>query len=310
MAVAIGEGAPSDAYWLEVSVTTDGEAAEALSAVLDQFAYQRSVVMEQMGDPLDPDPEALEDEVRVKIYLPGHADTGERRRTIEEAIYYLSLLYPIPEPQFRKIAAEEWSTSWREHFKPFRIGRRLWIQPSWQQVDRTDPDALVVELDPGMAFGTGLHPSTRMCAEVLEDLIQSGSSLLDIGTGSGILAIAGVGYGADRILALDIDGQAVRAAMENVRRNEVSEVVQLVQGPISSIGFSEWDVIVVNILAPVIKTLLQAGLLRYLSPDGAIVLSGIIEDQSQEIRRSIEDAGGRILKQLQQGDWITLVAAR
>ena len=172
-------------YWLEISVNVDGEAAEAVAAALEQYAHKRSVVIEQLGDQNDPDPRALMDELIVKIYLPDYQDTPVIRRKIEEALYYLGRLYPIPDPGYSKILEEDWSTAWRKNFKPFRIGERTWIQPSWLDADEIAENDLVITLDPGMAFGTGLHPSTKMCIEAMEELIEPGMSLLDIGTGSG-----------------------------------------------------------------------------------------------------------------------------
>lgn len=297
-----------DTYWLEISVSVDGEAAEAVSATLEQYAYQGGVVIEQMGDLNDPDPLALEPEIVVKIYVPDYEDTSERRRKIDEALYYLGRLYPVSEPRYRQIVDEDWSTTWRKNYKPFQIGRRVWIQPSWLEAENVDDDDLVITLDPGMAFGTGLHPSTRMCIEAMEELIQPGLSILDIGTGSGILAIAAVGFGAQRVLALDTDRIAVRTARENAKNNHVLEHVELFQGSLDSLGPSKWDIVVVNILAPVIVGLIQGDLLSYLSTTGRVIMSGIIDEQVNGVQNALAKAGGEVTRKLTTRDWVALVA--
>jgi ribosomal protein L11 methyltransferase len=294
-------------YWLEISVNVDGEAAEAVAAAIEQYAHKGRVFIELLGDPNDPDPRALLDELYVKIYVPDYQDTPLLRRKIDEAMYYLGRLYPIPEPRYSKILDEDWSTAWRKNYKPFRIGERTWIQPSWLDANELAENDLVITLDPGMAFGTGMHPSTQMCIEAMEAVIQPDCSLLDVGTGSGILAIAGVGFGATKVLAFDSDGVAVRTARDNVRLNYVSESIELFQGTLKNVGPSTWDVVAVNILAPIINSLLRAGLLDYLAPGGRLILSGIIDDQVDELKDTISGVGGEIIRKIVTKDWVALV---
>jgi ribosomal protein L11 methyltransferase len=193
-------------YWLEVSVVTDGEGAEAVAEALRPFAYQNGVVLEQLGDSHNPDPDALEPAVTVKIYLPEAEDTAARRRQIEEILYHLGRMYPLPEPIFRQLKEEDWANAWKENYHPFRVGQRVWIRPSWlDKADEAQSDDIVLTLDPGMAFGTGLHPTTQLCLQALEQLVRSGMSVLDVGTGSGILAILAAMWGAARVGALHTD---------------------------------------------------------------------------------------------------------
>lgn len=298
-------------HWLEVSVTADEEAAEAVSDFLRPYAYRGGVAIEQLGDPGSPEPDALLPEVTVKIYIPGDEDKPALRRQLREALYMMGRIYPIPAPQFKILADQDWSSAWREKFKPFRVSRRLWIQPSWQELERVPDGAIALTLDPGMAFGTGLHPSTQMCLQALEEMLTPGDTVLDVGTGSGILAIAAAKLGASRVVAFDVDRLATVAARENVIRNNVANQVAIYQGTLAALRTKQWDFVVVNILAPVIISLLGEGaLLDYVTADGRLVLSGIIEDQSVQVENAIAGANGELCRSLVTRDWVTLVVKK
>jgi len=295
-------------YWLEINVTTDGEAAEAVSEMLRPFSSDQGVVFEQLGDASSPDPNALEPAITVKIYVPEEEDSPELRHRIQEAIYHMNRLYPIPAPVFRILEDEDWATAWRKNYEPFRIGANLFVQPSWQHVVEKNEDDIVITLDPGMAFGTGLHPTTQMCMIALEQYVQADNSVLDVGTGSGILSIVAAKLGAGRILAFDKDRQAVLASRENAVINQVDDRVELYQGTLSAVSPYPWDLVLVNILAPVIIDLLDEGqLMANLAPQGKVILSGIIEDQADEVRSAVDRTGGKVFRQQSIGDWICLV---
>ncbi|GMQ78271.1 MAG: 50S ribosomal protein L11 methyltransferase [Anaerolineae bacterium] len=297
--------------WLEICVSTDGEAAEAVAEYLTPYAYNQGVVLERLGDPDAPDPYTLEPIVNVKIYLPEDEHTQEIQRDIEEVLYQLGRIYPIPEPTYRILADEDWAQSWREKFKPFRLGKRLWIKPSWTRETSADKDDIVVSIDPGMAFGTGLHPSTQLCLEAIENLLSHGSLVLDVGSGSGILSIAAAKFGARRVVAFDTDFIAARTTFNNVKLNELSKKVDVFQGDLSSISISRWNLIIVNILAPVIISLIEKNkLLNYLSNRGRLILSGIILDQGDEVERIVQKMGGVVDQRLISGDWLLLIIAR
>lgn len=301
--------------WLEVSLETDGEGAEAVSEVLRPFAYQESVVLEQMGDESSLDPAALLAAVTVKIYVPEDQDTPELRQRIREILFYMGKLYPLPEPQFRTLAEQDWANAWKAHYHPFRIGETMWIRPSWipgESVPEIGPDDLVLVLDPGMAFGTGLHPTTQSCLLALEEIIEPGMRVLDVGTGSGILSIAAAKLGAAEVAAFDTDELAVRATESNAEINEVAPLITVWQGQLASVAdhspHAQWDVVVVNILAPVIINLFNENdLLGYVAPTGRIVLSGIIVEQGPAIIAALELAGGRVERVIESGDWVTFV---
>lgn len=304
-------------YWLEVSVVTDGEGAEAVAEALRPFAYDDGVVLEQWGDESDPDPDALETAVTVKIYIPEEEDTPAVRRRIEEIIYHMGRLYPLPEPLFRPLKEEDWANAWKENYHPFRVGNRIWIQPSWIELAEMDtavadglqPDDIVLVLDPGMAFGTGTHPTTQMCLVALEELVQPGMRALDVGTGSGILAIAAAKLGAEELLGVDTDAQAVKTAVANAVQNNTSQI-QIRAGTLESVSEKGWDIVVVNILARVIIPLLETGhLLDYVAEDGYLILSGIVAEQAEAVETAVTTAGGRIIKTFTMGDWIAFTVS-
>jgi len=297
-------------YWLEISVTTDGEAAEAVADLLRDFAHGGGVVLEQLGDMTSSDPSALEPYVTVKIYVPGDQDVPSLRNRIDEALYHMNRLYPIPPATYRRLEEEDWSRSWKKGYRPFRVGRHLWIQPSW--LDNTPPARdIVITMDPGMAFGTGLHPSTQMCLRFLEDVLQPNHRVLDVGTGTGILAIAAAKLGATSVLAFDTDPMATKAAVQNAERNGVSDKMLVYQGTIEALKPSQWNLIVVNILAPVIVTLLcELSLFDYLHVDGRLILSGIIDEQVAEVERALHLQGGFVERTIKVRDWVSLLARK
>jgi ribosomal protein L11 methyltransferase len=300
----------------EISVVADGEAAEAVAEVLRPFAYQDGVVLEQLGDPNNPDPLAVEPEVTVKIYVPQEDDTPGLRGRLQEILYHLNRLYPVPPPTYKTLEEKDWANAWKEHYHPFRVGQRIWIRPSWYDsevevgttAETAAEDDVVLILDPGMAFGTGLHPTTQKCLRALEQIVQPGQQVLDVGTGSGILAIAAVKLGAANVVGVDTDELAVKTAVANAEQNQVSEHFVVWQGDLSTVAARDWDVVLVNILAPVIIGLLKdRRLIDYVADTGRLVLSGIIDSQAADVKDAVSNAGGRVVETLRVRDWVTLI---
>lgn len=300
-------------YWLEVSVSTDEETAEIISELLRPFAQDDSVVLEQLGDVNNLDPDALEPEVTVKIYIPGDEDTNERRQQIIDALSDIEFPHLSLTPKFHKLEETDWANAWKENYQPFRVGQRLWVQPSWLKAPDHAPDDVVLTLDPGMAFGTGTHQTTQMCLEALEKYIAVGDKVLDVGTGSGILAVAAARLGAAHITALDTDRQAVKAVIENGEINQVSPKISVYEGTLASVapGKGQWDLVLVNILAPVIISLFdEDDLMGYPTENGRLILSGIVNEQIHDVDRAVHAAGGQIVERMSMGDWVALVVER
>ncbi len=250
--------------------------------------------------------------VRVRAWLPNDEALPDRRRRLDEGLWHLGQIQSFPNPHYKLIEEEPWETSWNEHYQPLEIGERLQILPSWmkQEGSRRIP----IYLEPGMAFGTGSHTTTRHCLEATELLVAAGDLVADLGCGSGILAIAAARLGAGRVVALDIDEQAVRLARENVRRNGVADQVRVTEGSISeleSAGTARgFELILANIRASVLEDLIQAGVSRHLASDGRIVMSGILDYQIESLV-DLGNSGGLLLERtMESGDWRSVVFAR
>ena len=248
--------------------------------------------------------------VLVKTYLPCDERAEERRQRLEEAVWHLGRLRRVEPLQVRQIDESDWAEAWKRHFFVHRVGQRLVIVPSWRRHRRL-PGDVVLRLDPGMAFGTGLHPTTRLCLRALEARIKGGERVLDVGTGSGILAIAAAGLGAKRVLGLEIEPVAVRVAEENVRRNRQRGAIKVRLGslPLGDSAPGPFDLIVANITFRVLSEL-EGELARALAPGGQALLSGVLEQDAPALLERLSGAGWRLLEQQNEAEWTLLAVDR
>ena len=287
--------------WLEVSVTVENEAAEAVAEMLARYAH-RGVVIEAGPEGWNAGP------VIVRAYLPDDDQLGVNKRRVKEALGHLNWIRPVSEPTFRPVAEADWAEAWKERLTVMHIGQRIVIRPSWLGYAPA-PEDVVVKLDPGMAFGTGLHPTTQMCLVALEESVRPGVEVLDIGTGSGILAITAARLGARHVLAVDNDSVAVKTARDNVAINSVQDTVSVTCGSLAEVHGS-YDLVVVNILAQVIVEMMQDGLATRVSPGGRLIAAGIITDQESAVVTAMEQQGFTLAGRQQREDWVCLVAER
>jgi ribosomal protein L11 methyltransferase len=204
------------------------------------------------------------------------------------------------------VADDDWAESWKRYYKPFRIGSRLIVKPTWEPY-QTKNDDLVIEMDPGMAFGTGTHETTNMCMIMLEKYMKPGMRVMDIGTGSGILAIAAAKLGAKEVLAVDIDHDAVKVANENILRNNVQQTVRAVQGDMLRSEAIDCDLVVANIVAGAVCVLVEP-MKRYLQKGGYFICSGIIREREQDVLDSFAESKYVIVECLTQGEWVAMCA--
>ena len=296
--------------WLELSLNLNGELAEAVTEVLSRYS-SGGVAIEMAADSNSALSAATD--VLVKAYIPIDGQEDEQRRRIEEGLWHLSQIQPLPEPELRIIKEADWQTSWKKHFQPIEIGKRLLIIPPWITIGETEREVIVLE--PGMAFGTGLHPSTRICLEAIEDILQPGENILDIGCGTGILSIAAVLLGANHVLAVDTDDIAVQATKENAERNRVAEYIRVESGSLKQVKILQTesqnnDLIVANILSHILMDLIQSGLATYVKPKGRIILSGILAEQVEPLVILAADADLELIDVRSEKDWRGLIFKR
>lgn len=291
--------------WLEISVEVDGEAAEAVHAIFEHYG-EGGAVFERTFLASDEASEYLENpSLTVKAFIP--ADDTAKRAALEQALWHLGQLYPIPPPRICELTEADWAEAWKKGYDIQRLGRRLVIVPTWLEYSPA-PGEVVIRLEPGMAFGTGLHPTTRLCAAALEDYLRPGDHVLDVGTGSGILAIAAAKLGAATVRAVDIDPVAVRVAHENAALNGVESVLEIEVGSAEP-GLGQFDVITANILANVIVDL-TGDLVTCLAPSGYLIAGGILEAHEASVLERWRAAGLIVVDRSQFKDWISLVAQK
>jgi ribosomal protein L11 methyltransferase len=299
--------------WIEVALSVDGEAAEAVADLLQRYGHQ-GVAIEQENIPPDEwdDGEAgPAQRLTIRAYIPADSRAEDAKQRLESALGHMNLLYPMPVPTYEIVREEDWAEAWKAHYHPLRIGRRLHIRPRWVETG-TSPEDVEIALDPGMAFGTGTHPSTQLCLQALEDWIEPGARVLDLGCGSGILAIAAAKLGASDVLALDIDPVAVDVARTNAEQNGVAQKVTVQDGSLEALIHSSrrFDLIVVNILAKVIIEMCAQRLGQVVRPGGKAIFSGIIHNQAGEVEDALRQTGLVPYARRQEGDWVLIEAQR
>ncbi len=301
--------------WIEVAITVDGEGAEAVAELLERYGHQ-GVAIEQGGYDLDlwEDESPPAQQLVVKAYLPADEAAHDKQEQIRQALGYMNMALPIPAPTFKTVYETDWAEAWKAHYKPLRIGRRVYIRPSWlEATDSTETD-IVIALDPGMAFGTGTHPSTQLCLMASESLLEARPfvDVLDLGCGSGILAIAAAKLGAGKILAIDIDEIAVDVTKQNTLYNGVSDQITVQTGSLESLlhAARRFDLALVNILAKVIIQMCAQGLGQIIRPQGVAVFGGIILEQADEVEAALRQTGLTPYARRTLGDWVVIEAQR
>jgi ribosomal protein L11 methyltransferase len=301
--------------WIEVSLEVDGEAAEAVADVLRRYGHQ-GVAIEQAGFPIEvwPDEIPPADRLIVRAYFPEDDEAEAKKQQLREALYYLGKLYPMPEPVFNVLNDEDWAEAWKKHYHPLRLGRRLYIRPAWSEVPDVRPDDIILVMDPGMAFGTGTHPTTQLCLIALEERLADWPAVdvLDLGCGSGILGIAAVRLGASKVLALDVDDLAVKSTQENAALNGVEDRLTAQQGSLDTLKASprHFDLLLCNILAKVIIEMCGQGLGDVLRAGGQAIFSGIIDDQADDVEAALRQTGLEPTQRRVQGDWVVIEARK
>lgn len=298
-------------HWLEVKVTCDGETAEVVSEVLSRYITE-GVVTETDAKYDEAEEVLLETgDIRVFGYIAYDDKADETCKKIEEALWHLNMIRPIPNPIYKIILDQNWMESWKKYYKPIKIGEKLLILPSWLDQPDEDRNRINVRIDPSMAFGTGTHPTTQMCMALSEEFCQPGMAVIDVGCGSGILSVAAIKLGAIKALGVDLDYASVIAAKNTAELNNVNEKNEVGLGSVTEINngdfsFKEADLVLTNILAPIILRLFKNGLSKLVKENGYLILSGILDYQSDEVVQKAIEEKFQFVKKVMINDWVAL----
>ena len=309
--------------WSEISIHTTNEAIEPISNILHEAGASGVVIEDpfelvkiredQFGEIYQLNPKDYPEEgVIVKAYLPINSFLGETIEEIKSAINNL-IVYNIDigknDVSVSEVHEEEWATAWKKYYHPVKISKRFTVVPTWEEYTPVNSDELIIELDPGMAFGTGTHPTTVMSIQALERTVKKGDSVIDVGTGSGVLSIAAAMLGAEKVKALDLDEVAVQSAKLNLELNKVHTIVNVSQNNLLEGISDEVDVVVANILAEVILRFTD-DVAKTVKPGGYFIAAGIIQQKKDQVKESIETAGFEIEETLRMEDWVAFIAKR
>lgn len=300
----------SNGTWLELSVECDNEAVESVSELFARYGFNNGVVIEE---PFTQDPDGdnlkvdLSRPVTVRTFLAKIDAKDEDIELIRGALWHLGQMRHVGALGVTEREEEDWANAWKAHYTVHRIGNKTSVRAPWHEDDPID-GTVMIELDPGMAFGTGLHPTTRLCMLALESALEPGMRVLDVGTGSGILAIAAVKLGAASVDATDIEPVAVRSAIENAERNAVAGQIrtELAASVEESPFHDQYDLVMANIIARILIDLCP-GLVSAVRPGGTLVLSGIIEPREEALREAFESRGMVLQQREQIEDWVAIV---
>jgi len=303
--------------WLELSVEADVEAVEAVSEILGRIA-PGGVSVEPAFELVDDGLGAKVDAGRpaiVRAYVPGR-EPGAAEQAVADVSAALGHLQAfglrrIGELTTRTVHEADWASAWKAHFPVLRVGRRLVVRPTWRR-HRAAAGDVVIALDPGMAFGTGLHPTTRLCLAALDELSAGGrvvdDRVLDVGCGSGILSIAAARLGARSVLGVDTDPIAVEATTANAGRNRLARRVRARLGSMPS-GGGPFDLVLANLIASLLVTMAPQ-LRDELRPGGVLLASGIFVDRESDVRGAFAGSGLEVVRRTADGDWVALEAVR
>ncbi|MGG4013174.1 50S ribosomal protein L11 methyltransferase [Bacillus smithii] len=309
--------------WSEISIHTTNEAIEPISNILHEAGASGVVIEDpyeltkeredQFGEiyQLNPD-DYPEEGVIIKAYLPINSFLGETVEEIKQAINNLVLFdIDIGENKvtISEVHEEEWATAWKKYYNPVKVSEKFTIVPTWEEYKPVSTDELIIELDPGMAFGTGTHPTTVMCLQALEKIVKPGDRVIDVGTGSGVLSIGAALLGAEKVMAFDLDEVAVRAARLNTKLNKVQDVVTVQQNNLLDGVSEQADVVVANILAEVIVRFAEDAA-KVVKPGGYFITSGIIQKKRQEVIEVLTNCGFKIEETMLMEDWVAIIAKR
>lgn len=305
--------------WLEVSIITSSEAVEAINGIL----YNTDVKGVSIEDPNDIEFKkkhpgdwdyfdetllSVKDGTTIKAYYKEDKNFNEYIEYIKKSIDNLSE-FGIDKGagivSVSSVNETDWENNWKKYYKPTKVGARVVVKPIWEEYEKEEHE-LIVELDPGMAFGTGTHETTRMCIQALERYVKSDLTVFDIGTGSGILAITSAKLNAKKVIGVDLDPVAVDSAKQNVKYNNLNNI-EILHGNLMEVVNGKANIVVANIIADIVM-LLTPDVVKFLENGGYFISSGIIKDRAEEVINTLKKNKFDILEVNNQGEWICVVA--
>lgn len=309
--------------WSELCIHTTNEAIEPISNILHENGASGLVIEDALdlerqhnspyGEIYELNPEEYPEEgVYIKAYLPINSFLGETVEEIKQAINNL-MLYDIDlgrnQVTLSEVHEEEWATAWKKYYKPVKISKRITITPTWEDYQPVDTDEIIIELDPGMAFGTGTHPTTVLCIQALEQFLRKNDTVIDVGSGSGVLSIAAALLGATHVYAFDLDDVAVKSTVLNAKLNQLQEKITAKQNNLLDHVKVEADLIISNILAEVIVRFIKDAWER-LKSGGYFITSGITQSKKQLVKEHLEQQGFEVIQINELEDWVSIVALK
>ncbi len=307
--------------WYEIRINTTDEASDAVSdmlttmgaggvAIQDPFDIRKEIQKPNTLDYADDEfLEALGEDVIIKAYFQNGLSIDDLLKQINDGLRNISQFLDVGKglEGYGEVDDEDWSTAWKKYYKPFKLTDRIVIKPTWEEYS-ADKNDIIVEMDPGMAFGTGTHETTQMCSIFLDKYMKNDSEVLDIGCGTGILSIIASKLGAKKVKAIDIDEVAVKVARENIEINGESSKIEAFQGILSDLNAEDqkFDIIVANIIANVIIDL-SSHIPYYLKKNSLFITSGIIKERKQDVMDACSKSGMSCIDTLEMGEWVAMV---
>lgn len=314
--------------WKKLTLKTHADAVELVSNMLSELGIEGIEVVDNvpiseedrkaMFIDILPDLDTNDKTAFVTFYLGEEENTDEVIHNIKKELEELSNFIDVGEGSIEVSETEDvdWINNWKTYFKPFRVDDNIVIKPTWEVLDDVSQDDLVIEIDPGISFGTGSHETTKLCMKGIKKYLEPGMNLLDVGCGSGILSIIAAKLKADKVFGTDIDPHAVTSAYENAGVNKVEDKVTFISGDIitekevqEKVGFESYDIAVANILAEVLIPL-SAVIGRHIKSNGLFITSGIINTKKEDVKAAIEDNGFEVLEINEMNDWVSIVARK
>ncbi len=311
--------------WISMTVRTTTEGAEAVSAMFMELGIMGAMIEDKADVAVNQRPSGfwdilgdeiaarMEDDVKVTVYIAADERAQDTVAHVRQELDRLGRMDLGFDPgkltlEVGSVDDEDWAENWKSRYKPFRLGRHFVVKPTWERFD-AEPEDKIIEIDPGMAFGSGTHETTGMCVALLEENVKPGMTVIDVGTGTGILAIAAAKMGARDVLATDLDPMATRVATENVALNHLSDTVRTACGDLLESVDETADIVVANIIADVI-CMMAAPVRKHIVPGGLFICSGIARERKDEVLSALNEAGYTDLDIRDKGEWTAIAARR